>query len=332
LSATIRASAHCFIKLLLRFLAEEYDKKLAARCTPNAQGRRKAPAFERNNSRKRSLLLLRRLDQVLNKCAEIWDEVRAKSPLVHCITNYVTINDVANIILASGASPAMVENPQEAGDFARISSALYLNLGTLTGEQELAMLQAVKGSAFAGAPVIVDPVACGVIARKVEMLNKIIANGKLACIKGNSAEIKSLAGVEAQARGVDSLDQGEGLEEACRLLAEMEKTVVAATGVVDVIADQNKNVALIKNGTPLFRSITGAGCMVGGVVSACIGSAPVEPWLATVTGLIAFNIAGERAAKLSGNNPGTFRGLLFDNLYNLKGADILKEAQVEWEE
>jgi len=267
---------------------------------------------------------------LLNKCAEIWDEVRAKSPLVHCITNYVTIIDVANIILASGASPAMVENPQEAGDFARISSALYLNLGTLTSEQELAMLEAVKGCTFSGVPVIVDPVACGVIPRKVEMLKKIIENGKIACIKGNSAEIKSLAGVEAQARGVDSLDQGEGLEDACQVLAEMKQTVIAATGSVDVVADYNKNVALIKNGTSIFSSITGAGCMVGGVVSACIGAAPQEPWLATITGLIAFNIAGEQAARTSGENPGTFRSLLFDRLYQLRGADLLKEAQVEW--
>jgi len=269
---------------------------------------------------------------VLDKCAAIWDEVRSKSPLVHCITNYVTITDVANIILAGGASPAMVENPQEAGDFARISSALYLNLGTLTSEQEMAMIEAVKGSAFSRVPVIIDPVACGVIPRKVEMLKRIVENGKIACIKGNSAEIKSLAGVEAEARGVDSLDKGEGLEQACQVLAEMEQTVVAATGVVDVVSDYNKNLALIKNGTSLFSSITGAGCMVGGVVSACIGAAPLEPWLATITGLVAFNIAGERAAKVSGENPGTFHSILFDKLYHLRGVDLIKEAQVEWKD
>ncbi|PKM76611.1 MAG: hydroxyethylthiazole kinase [Firmicutes bacterium HGW-Firmicutes-15] len=266
---------------------------------------------------------------MLRKCVEIWDEVRLKTPLVQCITNYVTINDVANIVLASGASPAMVENPKEAGDFARISSALYLNLGTLTGEQELAMLEAVKGASFAGVPVIVDPVACGVIPRKVEMLERLIENSKIACIKGNSAEIKSLAGVEASARGVDSLDQGEGLEQACQALAKKEQTVVAATGAVDVVADYQR-LAFIKNGTFLYASITGAGCMVGGVVAACIGIAPQEPWLATITGLIAFNIAGERTARVSGENPGSFRSLLFDNLYHMRGEDILKEAQVEW--
>jgi len=267
---------------------------------------------------------------MLIKCAEIWDEVRAATPLIHCITNYVTVNDVANIILAGGASPAMVENPGESGDFARIASALYLNLGTLTGEQELAMIEAVKGCAVSGAPVIVDPVACGVIPRKVEMLKNIVENGKITCIKGNGAEIKSLAGIEALARGVDSLEQGEGLEQACQILAKKDHVVVAATGPVDVVTDGN-NIALIKNGTTLFSSITGAGCMVGGVVAACIGAAPSEPWLASITGLIAFNIAGERAAQISGDNPGSFRSLLFDQLYHLRGEDILKEARVDWE-
>ncbi|MEA4926614.1 MAG: hydroxyethylthiazole kinase [Syntrophomonadaceae bacterium] len=267
---------------------------------------------------------------MLNKCAEIWDEVRVKGPLVHCITNYVTVNDVANIILAGGASPAMVESPDEAGDFARISQALYLNMGTLTSEQELAMLEAVKGADISGVPIIVDPVACGVIAHRVELLKKIREHGKIACIKGNGAEIKSLAGIAAQVRGVDSLDAGEGLEPACVMLAEKEQNVVAATGIVDVIADNKQNLALIKNGSPLFTSITGAGCMVGGVVSACIGARPGETWLAVATGLLAFNIAGEQAAQASGPNPGTFRSRLFDQLYQLRGADIIQKARVEW--
>jgi len=266
---------------------------------------------------------------MLKECAEIWDEVKAKTPLVHCITNYVTINDVANIILASGASPAMAENPNETEDFARISSALYLNLGTLTSEQEQAMMNAVKGADGAAVPIIIDPVACGVIPHKLKMFEKLIESGTIACIKGNGAEVKSLAGMDCQARGVDSLDQGEGLEQACLTLAKKEQLVVAATGAIDIVA-YNNNLGFISNGTPLFGLITGAGCMVGGVVSACTGAVPLKPWLAAMTGLIAFNIAGERAAVISGGNPGSFRSLLFDKLYNLRGKDIIKEAKVEW--
>lgn len=266
---------------------------------------------------------------MISKCAEIWNEVRNKTPLVHCITNYVTVNDVANIILAGGASPAMVEHPRESAAFAGIASALYLNLGTLTGEQELAMIEAVKGAAAAFKPLIIDPVACGVIPRKVEVLKKLEENGKITCIKGNGSEIKSLAGMEARARGVDSLDQGERLPEACQLLAARQEVVAVATGVVDIVAEAGK-LALVANGTPLFTTVTGAGCMVGGVVAACIGAVPGEPWLAAVTGLLAYNIAGEQAALKSGKKPGTFRNELFNSLYHLRPGDIVKEARVEW--
>lgn len=268
---------------------------------------------------------------MLNKCAEIWDEVRAASPLVHCITNYVTITDVANIILAGGASPAMVENRTEAYDFARLASALYFNIGTLNGDQETGMLQAAEAALQEGRPLVIDPVGCGVIPSRVEVINRIAAAGKITCIKGNGAEIKSLAGMKAQARGVDSLDTGEGLAEACRSLAAGQQLVVAATGAVDIVAD-NQHMALIKNGTALFGRITGAGCMVGGLVAACIGAVPSEPWLATISALTAFNIAGEQAVRISGANPGTFHSLLFDKLYGLRGEDILNEARLEWKE
>lgn len=266
---------------------------------------------------------------MLGKCAQIWDEVKIRKPLVHCISNYVTVNDVANIILASGASPAMCEHPVEVADFACMAQAVYFNLGTLSDEQEVAMLETLKAVAGKGIPVIVDPVACGVISRRKEVLEKLFQAGPITAIKGNTAEIKSLAGIESHARGVDSLDSGEGIEEACRIIARREKTIVAASGEIDLVIDGDR-IACIKNGTSLFANITGAGCMLGGVIAACAGAVPGEPWLATVTALCAFTIAGEKAAKASGKNPGTFRGLLFDNLFNLSAEDIRKEARVEW--
>lgn len=266
---------------------------------------------------------------MLKKCAEIWDQVKEKQPLVHCITNYVTVNDVANIILSSGASPAMVENLAESYDFAGIAQSLYLNIGTLNGEQEQAMLEAIKGASANDLQVVVDPVACGVIPHRMGVLSKLSQTGRISCFKGNIAEIKCLAGIESQARGVDSLDSGEGLEQACRALAQKEQLLVAATGAVDVVAD-DRNAARLKNGTELFGYITGAGCMVGGVVAACMGAVPTEPWLAAITAITAFNIAGERAAKFSGPAPGSFHTLLFDKLFQLKGADIIKEARIEW--
>lgn len=267
---------------------------------------------------------------MLEKCSQIWDEMRRTKPLVHCITNYVTVNDVANIILCAGGSPAMVEHPDEAGQFVGFAQALYLNLGTLTGEQEAAMLAASRQAAVKGVPLIIDPVACGVIPRKLQVLGQIRQTGQITLLKGNIAEIKSLAGLQGQARGVDSMDSGEGLEGACRQLAKQENAIVAATGAIDVVASGDK-AAQISNGSSLFQNITGAGCMVAGVMAACIGTPGTDPFLASITGLLAYNIAGERAAAQAAENPGTFRQLLFDRLYNLAGQDILREAKVKWQ-
>ncbi len=266
---------------------------------------------------------------MLKQCAEIWDEVRGKKPLVHCMTNYVTMNDVANIILAAGASPAMCDHPEEAPEFARLAGSLYVNLGTLTSEKKAAMIESAMTARESGKAILVDPVACGVIARKKEVVYRLVSIGSVGVIKGNGAEIKSLAGMESQARGVDSLDKGEGTEEACVKLAAAHDLVVTATGEIDVVAAPGKT-ALLANGTPLYQEITGAGCMAGAVMAACLAAAPGEAWAASISGLTAFNIAGERAARLAGMNPGTFRTLVFDQLYKLRGRDLLEEARIEW--
>ncbi len=267
---------------------------------------------------------------MLKECAAIWSEVRNMTPLVHCITNYVTVKDVANSLLASGASPAMVENPLETEAFAAISQAVYFNLGTLTFEQERAMLEGMKGAQNHNKPVVVDPVACGVIPRKAEVLQMLAQVGRITCIKGNGAEIKSLLGVEARARGVDSLDRGEEMEKICRELAIREKAVIAATGEVDTISD-GRRLFRVFNGTDMFAAITGAGCMVGALVAACIGIHPRDPWLAAAAAICAYNIAGERAAQKSGLHPGTFNYLLFDELFHLDNPGIIKEGKVQWQ-
>jgi hydroxyethylthiazole kinase len=266
---------------------------------------------------------------MLKQCTEIWELVDKKRPLVHCITNYVTVNDVANILLSAGASPAMIDHPEEAEGFAALASALYVNLGTLSQQQQAGIMVACKTTAANNIPVILDPVACGVVPFRVQVMKQMRQYAPLTLIKGNTAEIKSLAGEETRAQGVDSLDSSEGMEQICMNLARQESTIIASTGPTDVITD-GRRCALVKNGTPLFEKITGAGCMVGGVTAACIGAAPEEPWLATITGLLAFTLAGERAAADADNRPGAFHLHLFDHLYTLKKEDLLKEARVEW--
>ena len=144
---------------------------------------------------------------MINK--NVIQKMREKTPLIHCITNYVTINDCANILLAFGASPVMCEAYDEVYDFALLSSALYINLGTLTKEQETAAILASTSAKNHNIPVVIDPVGCPAMKRKVEVINRIAEVGKIDIIKGNIGEIKFLAGMNSETRGVDSLDDGK---------------------------------------------------------------------------------------------------------------------------
>lgn len=264
---------------------------------------------------------------MLSSIARVWEDVRSKRPLIHCITNYVTVNDVANVLLAAGASPAMVEHEHDAGGFAALAGALYINVGSLTHSQEEAIGGAVLAARQHRIPVVLDPVACGVLASYRRICNMIIDAGAVHIIKGNQAEIKNLAGFSSRASGVDSIDEGEGLEMACLSLYKRSKAVIVASGPVDLV--HGRTLSLIANGTPLFQVITGSGCMLGAVIAACLAAAPEDPWRAAVCGTLAFNIAGEKAQRLAGNKPGSFKPALMDELYNLAADNIIMEARLQ---
>lgn len=259
--------------------------------------------------------------------AEILTETRNKVPLVHCITNYVTINDCANILLSYGASPAMCEAWDEVYDFAKISSAVYLNLGTLTKEQEQSIIAAAISAKQHNIPVVLDPVGCGAIPKKTAVIQKIFEAGKVDVIKGNIGEIKFLAGFESKTRGVDSTDSGEDAMEACRLAAEKFGCVIAATGSTDYISDGRKG-AMIKNGTSMFTKVTGAGCMAGALCAAAAGVC-ADKFNAVISALLAMSIAGEEAA-MRFQTPGSFKTGLIDSIYTLTEEKLLKEGKVEW--
>ncbi|SES64100.1 hydroxyethylthiazole kinase [Natronincola peptidivorans] len=255
--------------------------------------------------------------------------VKADTPLVQAITNYVTINDCANILLSVGASPAMCEAADEAYEFSQISSAIYLNIGTFTKEQELAMLLAVKGAAKKNIPVVLDPVGCGAIPRRIEYINKLRKFGKIHVVKGNLGEIKSLLGVKSKVRGVDSIDDGEDGIAVCKELANQWDCIVAATGKIDIITDGQK-VGLIKNGTEMLTKITGAGCMVGALTAGFCG-ANDNLLAATMTSHLVMTLAGEKAVEgKDGNLPGSFRIKLFDEISLVDENTIYERGQIEW--
>lgn len=259
--------------------------------------------------------------------SEVLLKVRSKVPLVQAITNYVTINDCANILLSYGASPAMCEAYDEVFDFAKIASALYINVGTLTKEQEQATVLAAISAKLNGTTVVLDPVACAAIPRKNEIIQKVLELGKVDVIKGNIGEIKFLAGFSSNTRGVDSLDTGEGAMEACIILAKKYNCVVAATGVYDYVSD-GINSAIIKNGTDMFTKITGAGCMLGAICAGAAGACD-DKFISTVSAILSMSVAGEEAAKIT-SLPGSFRVNFIDSIYSLTEEKLMKEGKIEW--
>ncbi len=262
---------------------------------------------------------------MINK--NVIQKMREKTPLIHCITNYVTINDCANILLSFGASPAMCEAYDEVYDFTSLSSALYINLGTLTKEQETAAVLASTSAKNHNVPVVMDPVGCPAMKRKIEVINRIAEVGRIDIIKGNIGEIKFLAGMNSETRGVDSLDDGKDALEACIKLAQKYNCIVAATGEVDFVSD-GKRSSIIKNGTKMLTKVTGAGCMLGALCAATCANFE-DKLISTTSAILAMNIAGEKAYEKA-QLPGSFRIALIDSIYTLSDEEIWKRGNVEW--
>lgn len=265
---------------------------------------------------------------MLKAIAKTLKDIREQTPLIQCITNYVTINDCANILLCFGASPAMCEAKAEAAQFAEIISGLYINIGTLTEEQKEASFLAARKATELNKPIILDPVACGAIKRKMEVAKELLENSRVSVIKGNVGEIKFLAGFEGKVRGVDSVDDGDGAIEASKSLAKRYNTVVAATGKTDIITD-GERVCLIENGTEMLTLITGAGCMAGALTAAA-AAVGEDRFITTAAAIMAMGLAGELAAKeMLRPLPGTFKVKLLDSIYNTTEEDILKWGKIK---
>jgi hydroxyethylthiazole kinase len=265
----------------------------------------------------------------INEAARIIDAVREQNPLVDCITNYITTNDCANILLSFGASPAMVDVAGEAYNFARISGALYINFGTYIREQENAAVEAILGAKAAKRPVVLDPVGCGAIRGRIGILAHLHEIGGIDIIKGNAGEILSLAGKDVRVKGVDSGGETEGIEEAVVTLARRFQCVAAATGEVDLVSD-GKNLVRVSNGVDMLTKITGAGCMVGALCAAAAAvQAGRDMLYAAVAALAAMGIAGELAYETA-RLPGSFRTALIDSVYTLTGDTLRERGKVEW--
>lgn len=260
------------------------------------------------------------------KIADQLKAVRSCHPLVHHITNTVTINDCANITLCVGGAPVMAAAPEEAAEMAGIASVLVLNIGTLSCDQVESMLIAGRAANARGIPVILDPVGAGATRMRTEASERLLAELDIAVLKGNAGEIGVLAGIGGEVRGVDS--GGCVGDPASVVLACARKygTVVVMTGPEDFISDGERTL-VVKNGTPMLGRLSGTGCMTASVVGAfaAAGTSLVESCAAACA---AFAYAGERAAAQA-RGPYSFRTALFDEMANLTEEDLGAHAGVK---
>ncbi|XKE45333.1 hydroxyethylthiazole kinase [Halomonas organivorans] len=251
--------------------------------------------------------------------------VRRTRPLVHNITNHVAMNPMANVLLALGASPAMVHAREEAAEFAGLADALTLNIGTLSPHWVEAMVEAARAASAAGTPWVLDPVAVGATAFRRETAARLLEPGP-AVIRGNASEIMALAARGAGGRGVDSTDSSEAAERAAVDLARRQAAVVAVTGAVDLVTD-GRRLARVAGGHALMPRVTALGCSLTGVVGAFLAGAE-DPFEATAAALATYAVAGEEAGKRA-PGPGSFAVAFLDALYALDEATLADRAHLE---
>lgn len=255
----------------------------------------------------------------------LFTRMRDTAPLVQCITNYVAMNVAANVLLAAGASPAMVHAEEEAGEFAALAGALTVNIGTLSPAWIGGMKAAVRGAASSGRPWVLDPVAHFATGLRRQAVAELLEL-RPTIIRGNASEIIALAGGESSGRGADSGDPVERAEEAAGRLAASRGAVVAVTGPVDFVTDGGKAVR-IHGGSPLMPKVTALGCSLTGLVGAFAAVAPDAPFDATVAALAVFAAAGEAAGR-DAEGPGSFALRFLDALHALDGREAETEGRI----
>lgn len=256
--------------------------------------------------------------------------VRAQKPLVHHLTNYVTVNDCANVTLAIGASPIMADAAEEAADIAAISSALVLNIGTLNERTVKSMLLAGKKANEAGVPVVFDPVGAGASALRNRVTQEILNQVKISVLRGNMSEIRFIAGLRSATKGVDAADADlrDGLEsgrQTAESVADKLGCVTAITGVTDIVSG-NGHTYFLKNGSKRLSGVTGTGCMCTSLVGSFCGATD-NCLAAAAGGILSMSIAGEVAAETTAGL-GSFHIALIDAISQMDAQTIAKRVKL----
>jgi hydroxyethylthiazole kinase len=260
-----------------------------------------------------------------NAFAELLSRIRTDRPLIHHITNTVTINDCANVTLCIGAAPVMAEAPEEVGEMVAMADALVLNIGTLSRQQVGAMLYAGRRANACDVPVILDPVGAGATRMRTESARMLLDTLHIAVLKGNAGEVGVLAGADAQVRGVDSQGIGGDPVAVAQAFAKDAGITVVISGATDIVTD-GKRVLLVDNGHEMMGRLSGTGCMAASIVGA-YAAVSADYMVSSAGAFVAFGIAGEKAAARA-SGPYSFRTALFDELAALRPDDIAWGARV----
>ncbi len=268
---------------------------------------------------------------------DILKNVREKQPLIHNITNYVTVNDCANILLACGGSPIMSDDIDEVEEITSICGGLNINIGTLNQRTIPAMLKAGRKANELEHPVVLDPVGAGASTLRTKTAFQLMDKVKFSVIRGNISEIKTLATGSGTTKGVDADIADSVTKETLKQAVEFAKAfaaktgaVVAITGAIDIVADERKAYCIF-NGHPMMSAITGTGCQLSALTAAYITANPGKELEAAAAAVCAMGVCGEiayeRLCEKDGNS--SYRNYIIDAVYNLDGETLENRAKYE---
>ncbi len=268
---------------------------------------------------------------ILKKLLAIREKVSEEKPLIHCITNSISINDCANVVLGVGAKPIMAEHPLEVAEITALSGALALNLGNITDSRMEAMKLSGKVARQKHIPVVLDLVGVGCSTLRRNYAKAFIAQTPPSVLKGNMSELKALGEEKSHASGVDvgdvDLVTASNLQDSLNLLKRLSvntNAVVVATGVMDLIVCRQK-AYVIKNGCQMLSGLTGTGCMINVMIATFISTGEILEGSLLAVALM--GICGELSKQAKGN--GTFKTLLLDNIYSLTNEDFIEKINLE---
>ena len=264
--------------------------------------------------------------EVRRRAAQALEAIRSRRPLIHHITNFVVMNDTANVTLHVGALPVMAHAKEEVADMVGMAGALVLNIGTLTPDWVEAMLVAGRRANERGIPIVLDPVGAGATPLRTESGRRLLSELRIGVVRGNAGEIGSLFGTGGVVKGVESLGGVEDPVSLAQEAARAWRTVVAITGKRDIVSDGGR-VLGVDNGHPYLTTLTGTGCMSTTMVAA-FAAVEDDGLVAAAAALACFGLAAERAAQ-EARGPASFKVALFDALYNLKPEELETGARIE---